>query len=325
MAVPISSLLFAGDIMLNGVAPSRRTFEGIAPVVRRADLAFANLEVPLTTSRIATTRKSAEEIKRRDQFVLKADPRHAPFLAASGFDLFSLGNNHAMDYGPQGLDQTRALLDGQNLAYAGAGANAAEASHLAIRVLPDGTRVGMVSAMAFVTTKALEKVSPATPTAAGVNAFDFGGVIGPRARRTLSGMVKNAKRRCDLLVVAVHWGTERKTLPNPYQVALGRAIVDAGADVVWGHHPHVLQGAEIYRGKPILYSMGNLISAVPADTGLITMRRGSFAFTPARIRSGRVSLTTEDAGTAARRRFIGLCAELVKKYPHRRAKPLHSE
>jgi poly-gamma-glutamate synthesis protein (capsule biosynthesis protein) len=324
--VPLATLLFAGDVMLNGVRPSEKTFAGIAPTVRRADLAFANLEIPLTTARTPTVRKTKAEIKRRDQFVLKADPLHAPFFSRAGFDVVSLANNHAMDYGPAGLEQTRALMDGQGVAYAGAGATESEAMRPTYRTLPDGTRVGLVSAMAFMTTAALWKITPATPTQPGVNAFAFNGNLGKETRAKLGAYLSRAKKRCDVLVVAVHWGTERKTLPNPYQVNLGRALVDAGADVVWGHHPHVLQGAELYRGKPILYSMGNLISALPAETGLLQMtgrgKHTTFAFFPARIRAGRVSLLKPGEIPAARRRFAGLCQQVVRKYPHRQTRAL---
>lgn len=312
--------------MLNGVRPSAKVFAGISAEVRRADLAFANVEIPWTTSRTGTLRKTKEELKRRDQFILKADPKHAPFFAKAGFDVASLANNHAMDYGWAGLEQTMGLLDGQRIAYAGGGATLADSMRPAVRVLPDGTRVGLVSAMAFMTAGALWKITPATPKTPGVSTFSFGGTIGKEAERQLAGYLGNAKKQCDFLVVAVHWGTERKSLPNPYQVALGRALVDAGADVVWGHHPHVLQGAELYRGKPILYSMGNLISPMPGQTGLIQMtgkgRSRQFSFLPARISGGTVSTLAAKDVPAARKRFSGLCEALVKRFPHKRTRAL---
>lgn len=324
--VPGPTLIFGGDVMLNGIAPSAKTFAGIAADVRGADLAFANVEIPWTSSRTGTVRKTKEELKRRDQFILKADPRHAPFFAGTGFDFASLANNHAMDYGPQGMDETISLLEGQKIAYAGAGANLRDAMRPAIRVLPDGTRVGMVSAMAFMTAGALWKITPATETAPGVNTFSFGGTIGKAARLQLTDYLGKARKECDLLVVAVHWGTERKTLPNPYQVTLGRALVDAGADIVWGHHPHVLQGAELYRGKPILYSMGNLISALPGETGLLKMegrgKKRTFTFLPARISGGKVSRLPVAQTPAAQKRFSALCEALVKKFPHKKSRAL---
>ncbi|MGV3618362.1 MAG: CapA family protein [Fimbriimonas sp.] len=320
------TLIFGGDVMLNGIRPSPKVFEGISANVRRADLAFANFEIPMTTSRTGTVRKTKEELKARDQFILKSDPGHAPYFAKAGFDMASLANNHAMDYGPEGMDQTLALLEGQGLSHAGAGATLADAMRPAIKVLPDGTRVGMVSAMAFVTERALWKITPATPKTPGVNTFSFGGVIGARAKSQLAAYLGGVKRQCDLLVVAVHWGTERKTVPNPYQVTLGRALVDAGADVVWGHHPHVLQGAELYRGKPILYSMGNLISALPGETGLLSMsgsgKARRYEFFPARIRGGKVARLAAKETAAARKRFSALCAEVARKYPHRRSRAL---
>jgi poly-gamma-glutamate synthesis protein (capsule biosynthesis protein) len=324
--VPGPTLIFGGDVMLNGVRPSDKVFAGIAADVRRADLAFANVEIPWTTSRKGTVRKTKEELKRRDQFILKADPKHAPFFAKAGFDMAALANNHAMDYGWEGLEQTMSLLDGQKIAHTGGGANLRDAMRPTVRILPDGTRVGLVSAMAFMTAGALWKITPATAKTPGVNTFSFGGVVGKDAQRQLTDYLQNARKGCDLLVVAVHWGTERKSLPNPYQVSLGRALVDAGADIVWGHHPHVLQGAELYRGKPIMYSMGNLISALPGETGLIQMtgkgRSRTFSFIPARISGGKVARLAAKQDPAARRRFSGLCEALLKRFPHKNSKPL---
>jgi poly-gamma-glutamate synthesis protein (capsule biosynthesis protein) len=324
--VALATLLFGGDIMLNAVRPTPQVFSGIATRVSSVDLAFANLEVPLTKANTPTRAKTAEEIRRRDQFILRADPGHGAFLGKAGFDLLSLGNNHAMDYGAEGLREMRAVLLEAGIEATGAGDNAVDAQATAVKVLPDGTRVGLISAMAFVTAPALRKTSPATRSAAGVNVFSFGGVIGDVARAKLARLVTQAKESCDFLVVALHWGTERKTLPNPYQVELGRALVDAGADVVWGHHPHVLQGAELYRGKPILYSMGNLISPLGGETGLIEMsgldKRARFAFFPAAIGRGRVTWMTGRRAEQARKRFRELCSLLVRRHPNPRSRAL---
>lgn len=321
------TLLFAGDVMLNGIMPSRSTFAEVRFDVAQADVAFCNLEIPTTDSRTATTRKTAAELKARRQFILKAHPDHVRPIRDAGFDMVSLGNNHSMDYGPSGLEQMQRLLQGEMIDYAGAGGNQSEARDCAVRVMPDGTRIGLISAMAFVTDKALWKTTPATETEPGVATFAFGGVIGDKARGELAERVAEARTTCDFLVVAVHWGTERKAVPDPYQVTLGRALVDAGADVVWGTHPHVLQGAELYKRKPILYSMGNLISSLPAETGFIKMtgldpaQRG-YRFIPATISGGKVRVTKGSASSAALRRFKGLCSALAKRFPHKNSRPM---
>lgn len=314
------TLLFAGDVMLNGIPPSGKTFADVQREISGVELAFANQEIPLTCSRVATRRKTPEELRRRDQFILKADPGHARYVADAGFDLVSYGNNHAMDYGADGFREMRQLLSQRGVDGTGAGDDLNDAQACAVRVLPDGTKVGLISAMCFKSPGALWKTTPATDTSAGVATFSFGGVINDAAQKVIRSRVRRARRSCDFLVVAVHWGIERQTTPDGYQVALGRALVDAGADVVWGHHPHVLQGAEIYNGKPILYSLGNLVSPLNAETGFIkliqTEHRRRFSFVPAQIRSGQVQYVKGNAAREAQRRFRELCDAVQKRYPH---------
>jgi len=93
-------VVLCGDIMLNGVAPKRSPFTGIVKRLREADLVFANLEVPMTAIGSPTQRKTRAELKARTQFVLRANPAHSRWLKSAGIVAVSLGNNHAMDYGP---------------------------------------------------------------------------------------------------------------------------------------------------------------------------------------------------------------------------------
>jgi poly-gamma-glutamate capsule biosynthesis protein CapA/YwtB (metallophosphatase superfamily) len=320
------TLVLGGDIMLNSVRPSSAVWEGVAPVVRAADLSMANLEIPLTRATTRTDRKTEADIKARNQYVLKADPDHAPHLAAAGWRVVSLANNHTMDFGAAGLEETLGLLRRHRIAYAGAGSTAADAQEPVVVTLPNGLRVGMISAMAFVTRDALLKTMPATDRSPGVAVLSFGGVINARARAKVQSWVAGAKGRCDFLVVGLHWGLERQTIPTAYQVALGRAFADAGADVVWGHHAHVLQGAEVYRGKPILYSTGNLVSALPGDTALFRLRFEGSAMTqfevlPARIEGGKVAFVPEARRPQALEAFRKLNESLARQHPNAQSRP----
>jgi len=257
---------------------------------RDADLAFANLEIPLTRATTRTPHKSAEEIRKRDQFVLKADPGHIEGLASAGFDAVSLANNHTMDYGPAGLREMSGLLDKAGIARAGAGRNWREAMAPVVVVAADGTRVGMVSALAFIGRSALRKCGPATTNGPGIGVLAFDGQINARTRRQLSQWI--GAMDADVRIVALHWGLEKRKQPTEYQRQLARACIEAGADIVWGHHPHVLQPVEMYRGRPILYSTGNLISPTPADSAVYRVRIGdgkySVESTPIRIRGGKI-------------------------------------
>ncbi|HSI74048.1 MAG TPA: CapA family protein [Fimbriimonas sp.] len=319
-AVPVWTLILGGDIMLNAVAPSDRIWKGIAPVVQKADLAVANLEIPLTDANTATTYKTKEELKRRDQFILKAAPAHAEFIAKAGWDVVGMANNHAMDYGPGGLRQMQALMRKWGIGYAGAGENADIAGKPAVFRTKTGFRVALVQAMAFVTWGALQKVGPAGVDRPGVNGLSLGGILDDSARGRLAEWIGAARQVSDFVIVGFHWGTERKTVPNPYQVGLARMAVDCGADIVWGHHPHVLQGAEVYNGRPIFYSAGNLISPLPAQTALfrLTYDRAdlkSMEFLPASIGSGKVVLQSSSTASASSRNFTQLCREIQRKYP----------
>lgn len=320
--------VFGGDLMFNGIPVKTKSLDGVAAVMRRADVSFANLEIPLTTSTQRTSGKSAAELKARTQFILKADPRHLPKLQVAGIDLVSLGNNHAMDYGWKGLSQEMGLLDGISILHTGAGKNAAQAASVEVYTTPDGTKLGLLSALAFLGYGGAKKCTPAAEGSPGVNWLNLGAKINDDAKAKLQTWIASAKAQCDLVVVALHGGIERKSLPTPYQVNLARACIDAGADIVWGHHPHVLQGAELYKGKPILYSMGNLISALPAATGLVTLRyeKGKFVrfwFQPALIAAGKVRLAKGGEVKPRKAQFRALSDLVQKKYPNKESKSLY--
>lgn len=314
-------MVFGGDLMFNGISAKTPALVGIHRLTRPAGVAFANLEIPLTNQGRPTAAKPAAEIRARDQFVLRGDPRHTQALKASGFDVVSLGNNHTFDYGLEGFRQMRALLDRAGILHSGAGENLDEARRVAVFTTPSGVRVGMVSALGFIGAKGASRCTPATPKRGGVHWLNLGGGVTATSRKRIEAWLAPAKAQCDVLVVAMHWGTEKMKTPTPYQVSVGRALVDSGADVVWGHHPHVLQGAEVYKGKPILYSAGNLVSPLPGQTGFFRVyfeegKFKSFRFFPAQIRGGKVSLTSKGS-------LEPLSRLLAKRFPHRESRPLY--
>lgn len=332
--------------MLNAVVPSSAVFTGVAPWFRQADLATANLEIPLTDSRTPTARKSAAELKAKTQFVLKADPRHAPHLAAAGFDLVSLGNNHAMDYGPRGLAQMTAALDRQKIAWCGAGKDAAQAVEHRVVKLKNGLKVAFLSFHAFQTPGALWKCTPATASSPGVAtlaglpvALDpvgkgRKGAARPTEAQALSRRLKaavsSARKEADVVVVWSHWGTERKTVPNAYQVQLGRKWIEAGADCVLGAHPHVLQGAELYAGRPVFYSLGNLVSPLGGSTGIFRLTFEGRTFQkaemlPCAISGGAVKPVAASRRASGIKAFRGLCDTVVRRFRNSKSAALTVE
>lgn len=244
--------------MLNGVASSRPVFRALR--IPSTAVFYANLEIPLTNVSERTSRKSAADVQAKKQFILTADTKHIANLKSAGIDVVSLGNNHAMDAGASGLNQMVKLLDGAGIRHAGAGADWSKAVEPAIVIAPDGTRVAFLSYLSFLSHEALRKCTPATITSSGIATLTMMGKNGPAELKTLRAIVDKAKAKADLVVVALHWGIERQPFPAAYQVSLGRLFVDAGADVVLGAHPHVLQPAEVYKGKPIIYSLGNFVN-----------------------------------------------------------------
>lgn len=305
--------------MLYAMKPSEQALSDVAPYLK-SGISFGNLEVPLTNAKQATKRKSTADLKSRRQFILKASPEHAKFLAQAGISAVSLGNNHCMDFGSSGLVEMAATLTSSRIAYSGAGANLLSCQSLTMRMTHSGQRVGMLSALCFLTHRALETCTPATPVSAGVNVLDLDGRLDKPTTTTLKKWIGGAKRQCDFLIVGVHWGTERESIPNSYQVRLGRTLVDCGADVVWGNHPHALQGAELYKHRPIFYSMGNLISPLPAQTGIIRMivsgKQKTFQFIPAINYHGRCLLVKGPGSRPAVRNFGVLCEAIQLKYPN---------
>jgi poly-gamma-glutamate synthesis protein (capsule biosynthesis protein) len=266
------SIALGGDVMFNGIAPATRSLEAVSPVFSEADLAIVNLEIPLTNAGAPTSRKTPEMRRRKDQFILKGSPKHAAKLKLSGIDGVSLGNNHAMDYGAGGLAEMCRLLDQKGIVWTGAGQDADRASRAVLVRGSGGRSVALVSFLAFMSGSALDVCSPASKGRPGVATLRFEGEIDPRARKRIDEIVRDAKKVHPFVVVALHWGIEKETMPNPYQVQLGRTFIDAGAEMVVGHHPHVLQGAELYRNKPILYSLGNLVSSRPAMSAVIRIQ-----------------------------------------------------
>lgn len=329
-AMPASwTLAVGGDVMLNGISAKTNPMKAVAPFLSRADIALLNLEIPLTTAKTITPRKSIADRQRKAQFVLKADPAHAAHLAALGIDGVSLGNNHDMDYGPKGLAEMLAVLDKRSIAHTGAGANEAQAQ-APVGVDPEAggePKIAMLSFLSFMSDGANNTCWPAGTDSPGLSALKLGGTVDAKDRALLARKVKEAEKVSPFVVVMIHWGLEKQTLPTPYQVALGRAWIDAGADAVIGHHPHVLQGAELYNGKPIFYSIGNFISPRPAATALFKLRfegetLKTTAVLPCGISGGKVAPYPMPKRLAELKRFRGLSEALARRYKSPKSRPL---
>jgi poly-gamma-glutamate synthesis protein (capsule biosynthesis protein) len=245
------SLVAVGDVMLGSwvvahldSSGSTYPFEATKHILRAADFALANLEAPFTDR--------GEQVKDK-QFTFRVPPKHAAGLKESGFDILHLANNHILDFGPEGLFDTMATLDALSLLYVGAGENieTAFAPVIAERENEKNEKLRF-GFLGFSMTHPEEyyagKNKPGT-------AFPFWG-------RYIAALDSLAPK-VDIMVVSFHWGAEKMVTPKAYQIDMAHAAIDRGADIVIGHHPHVLQGLELYRSRPtarqglIAYSLGN--------------------------------------------------------------------
>ena len=174
------------------------------------DFTFANLECSLTNSNNRTDKT----------FTFKCDPAYANIMKEGNVEFVTLANNHVLDYGQEGYDDTKAAVEAAGIAYAGR-------DEYAVYVTDSGLKIG-VYAVSFGTVSQIEK-----------------------------GIAALKEEGAEFIIAALHWGDEGSYTPNKDQLTQGRAAIDAGADIVYGSHPHTLQPIEEYNGKYIYYSMGN--------------------------------------------------------------------
>lgn len=275
------SLTATGDLIMAGpfIGPAGPR-DALYGALRQADHCFLNLEMPLTLSTQDTDKT----------ICLKAPPALAADLRALGVDIVTLANNHAMDYGEMGLVDTLAALQKAGIACVGAGMTLAES--LAPRVLttpkarvaylgvtttlPNGSGAGRnrpgVAPVRVLTRYLIDPVAiQETP---GMSPFAETYLYEGDQDRVLD-VIRAAAAENDLVIVAIHWGVplgwvaaSQDELAS-YQRPLGRALIDAGAAAVIGHHPHYLQGVEFHNGRPIFYSLGNftLHNVIPDGPG----------------------------------------------------------
>jgi poly-gamma-glutamate synthesis protein (capsule biosynthesis protein) len=262
----------------------------------RDAFAIANLEVPLTK----------REDAQRDGIVLRADPAVVPDLKRAGIDAVSVANNHSGDHGYAGIDDTARACARQQILPFGHGRNALEAFKPCF--VPAGTWGGR------------EELALVTATFVGYRRYFAGrgpGVAGIRVTtayerdaerlqfepgqpaivhsmawsqglRRLRGALTSAKKRTPLVIAVLHWGVSLEESLTEYQKAVAETVVDAGVSVVFGHHSHTLQGAEMRNGVPIFYGLGSFVFSYPGDYAKKVPRDTAVALVDLDDRNGRV-------------------------------------
>lgn len=279
-------LLFSGDIYMSDYVTRQYDNSGIDGILskelqeefRTADIAMVNQEFTFSTG----------GTKARDkQYTFRVNPKYVKAFQDMGIDIVTLANNHSMDFGEEALIDSFTTLNNAGILYSGAGNNLSEARDIKYIEIQDKT-------FAYLSAS---RVIPETGWNAGANKA---GMLTTYDPANLVEDIKAAKENSDFVVVYVHWGIERAAKPEEYQRNLGKAYIDAGADLVVGSHPHVLQGIEYYNGKPIVYSLGNFIfyNAIAQTAVLkVTVNEQNEAvlkLLPAKAENARTSFVTTD-------------------------------
>ncbi len=251
------TLVMVGDVL---PLADRDYLQAVAPLLAGADYCIGNLECPLSMH--GTQNKSKLDSRLRplpNEYLFRAPPSQARRLAAAGFDGFTLANNHIMDFGPEALLETMALLERRGVSYTGAGRDCRDARNPILFQAAGQT----VAVLAY----ASSLVLPGTEGFAAGDALAGTVFVSPRTNgkptehtlQMLQNDISAAGKKADLVVVCFHWGKEGAERPTDFQRQLAHSTVDFGAGLVVGHHPHVLQGIEIHNGTPIIYSLGNFV------------------------------------------------------------------
>jgi poly-gamma-glutamate synthesis protein (capsule biosynthesis protein) len=308
------TLALAGDVML-GRGVNRRINEfgpmypwgSMLPTIRRADCFLINLECALTSH---TRRWRGDGGK---SFYFRAHPRVIKTLQLARVDFAALANNHAIDFGMTGMLDTVRHLDDGGIAHAGAGPDLAAAQ--APAVLTAGPwRIGVVAFADFPAAWA------ATPTAPGINYTPVSLASDDFAAIELS--LATVRQQVDLVIFSIHWGPNMRDRPTEAFRDFARWVIEMGADVFWGHSAHVVQGVEIWHGKPILYDTGDFVDDYAVDaklrndlSGLFLLRIRTLVLEridiiPVQIARGQVNLARGAERAWFDARFTTLCAEL---------------
>jgi poly-gamma-glutamate capsule biosynthesis protein CapA/YwtB (metallophosphatase superfamily) len=265
---PSLTLALVGDVMLGRGVNRMIAAHGFAypwgdllPAVRGADCFLINLECALTDH---TGRWHDGGHK---PFYFRASPRVVETLRVAEVDFASLANNHAADFGMTGLVDTVRHLDAAGIAHAGAGGDVLAAQAPAF-VTAAEWRIGVVAFADY------PAVWAAGPTAPGINYTPVSLAAGHFA--AIADALTIARRQADMVIFSMHWGPNMRARPTSAFRAFARRVIAAGADVFWGHSAHVVQGIEVWHGKPILYDTGDFVDDYAIDPELRNDLSGLF-------------------------------------------------
>ena len=274
-----TTIVFAGDVLIAEAMEQYYDREGVTRLVseellaemQNADICMVNNEFQFSTQGTPMEDK---------QFTFRTDPVYVQILQDMGVDIVTLANNHSLDFGTEALKDTFKTLDDAGILYAGAGDSVERAEALQI-IEVNGLKFGFLAATRVI------------PVSQWNVEFRRPGLFTTYDDTSLVECIEGAKEECDFLTVYVHWGVEREAYPENYQTTIAKNCFAAGADLVIGAHPHVLQGIEFMDGKPVFYSLGNYIFAQTiAKTALVKVEvqpdgEATYSLIPAYAKDGQ--------------------------------------
>jgi len=237
------NLILTGDIMLGGEFPALKDernlgweypFRKVKPLFEETDIIFGNLECPLSRDGPVADKNC----------ILYAPPDSVSALKYLNYNLVSLGNNHINDYGEGGLIKTIEILKNEEILLFGAGRNLKEANREVI-IERNGLKICFLG---YTTSEEHVQSIIAGQNTAGCVPYDFS---------KIKYDIDRVRNKSDIISISLHWGFQNYLYPSPQQKELAHKIIDAGAHIIIGHHPHVIQGFERYKHGIIFYSLGN--------------------------------------------------------------------
>ncbi len=194
-------------------------------------------------------------------YTFRADPKRMKLIEELGTDMVSLANNHVYDFGADAFSDTMELLLQSGIPYVGGGHDIEEAKQ-PVYFVANGVKIGFVAASRAEKTRYTPQAEEDAP-----------GVLLMYESEEFAEVIEKASLACDYLIAYVHWGTEDSNQFEDYQHDQAEVLLDSGADMIIGSHPHVLQGIEFIKGKPVIYSMGDFwFNGETKYTGLLDIK-----------------------------------------------------